>query len=102
MASVLSTDNVSRLKAQRIDTPSQAPRTFCLSTDDPWRPVSVHSQDFPVPKRHDSLQRGSWVIPDCWHHCDENSLPVEQRDNEPPRIKAVHAREVEWVKAWIQ
>ena len=55
-----------------------------------------------MPKRHDSLQRGSWVIPDCWHHCDENSLPVEQRDNEPPRIKAVHAREVEWVKAWIQ
>ena len=74
--------------------------------------MTVHSEDFPVPNRQDSLERGSWLIPRCWHHCDENNVPFrpgadgDEKNGRsakvPKRVRAIQSREVEWVKAWIQ
>ncbi|KDN42721.1 hypothetical protein K437DRAFT_257745 [Tilletiaria anomala UBC 951] len=69
---------------------------------DPWRPACAHSEEYAFGgARSDTLERPFKLIPDCWHHCDENSLPVAQRDNEPPRIKAIHQEQVEFVKHWL-
>ncbi|PWN50319.1 hypothetical protein IE53DRAFT_296762, partial [Violaceomyces palustris] len=67
---------------------------------DPWRPATVHSEEFAMGgARSDTLDRPFKLIADCWHHCDENG----NKDGTvvPPRVKAIHKQEVEFVKHWL-
>ena len=39
------------------------------------------------------------LIPEAWHHSDENGLG--DMTKEPQRIRKVHEKEIEVVKGWI-
>ncbi|PWO00588.1 hypothetical protein FA09DRAFT_293849 [Tilletiopsis washingtonensis] len=69
---------------------------------DPWRPASGHSEEYAFGgARHDSLDRPFILIPDCWHHCDSNTQRKDG-DAPPKRVADVQAREVQFVKHWLQ
>jgi hypothetical protein len=65
---------------------------------DPWRPATVHSQEFGSKRRKDTLNRPFKLIATCWHHCDENG----NKTYEPSRIRSIHAQEVEFVQHWLK
>lgn len=68
---------------------------------DPWRPATVHSEEFAYGgDRADTIQRPFKLIPDCWHHCDENGIKDESKT--PERVRLIHEQEVEFVKAWLK
>ncbi|KAK0544641.1 Serine carboxypeptidase S28 [Tilletia horrida] len=71
---------------------------------DPWRGATPHSEEFAGGgSRPDTLNRPFKLIPNCWHHCDENGLPSEERKKgkEPERIRKIHEEEIQFVKAWL-
>lgn len=73
-----------------------------IRTVDPWRPATAHSDEYAFGGiRSDTLDRPFKLIPTCWHHCDENSLPAEHRYKEPARIRQIHAEQVEFVRHWL-
>ncbi|KAI0070419.1 peptidase S28 [Panus rudis PR-1116 ss-1] len=65
---------------------------------DPWRPNTPHA-DIAKP-RPDTTLRPFKLIEGAVHHWDENGLA--NRTAEPPRIQAIHAQEVVFVKAWLK
>ncbi|KAE8250500.1 hypothetical protein A4X13_0g4671 [Tilletia indica] len=72
---------------------------------DPWRPATPHSEEFAGGgARSDTLMRPFKLIPNCWHHCDQNGLSSEDRKagKEPERIRKIHEEEVEFVQAWLE
>ncbi|KAL9937911.1 hypothetical protein V8E36_003456 [Tilletia maclaganii] len=71
---------------------------------DPWRPATPHSEEFAGGgRRADTLMRPFKLIPNCWHHCDQNGLPTAERKagKEPERIRKIHAEEIAFVWAWL-
>ncbi|CAD6886895.1 unnamed protein product [Tilletia laevis] len=71
---------------------------------DPWRPATPHSEEYAGGgARTDTLMRPFKLIPNCWHHCDQNSLPSDERKagKEPERIRKIHEEEVAFVRAWL-
>ncbi|KAK0532767.1 Serine carboxypeptidase S28 [Tilletia horrida] len=72
---------------------------------DPWRPATPHSEEFAGGGgRADTLMRPFKLIPNCWHHCDQNGLPSKDRKagKEPERIRKIHEEEVIFVRAWLE
>ncbi|SAM70655.1 uncharacterized protein UBRO_00459 [Ustilago bromivora] len=68
---------------------------------DPWRPATVHSEEFASGgARADTIQRPFKLIPDCWHHCDENGLKDDKKT--PERVRLIHEQQVEFVKQWLK
>uniref|UniRef100_V5F0R2 Hydrolytic enzymes of the alpha/beta hydrolase fold n=2 Tax=Kalmanozyma brasiliensis (strain GHG001) TaxID=1365824 RepID=V5F0R2_KALBG len=68
---------------------------------DPWRPATVHSEEFAYGgAREDTVTRPFKLIPDCWHHCDENGVKDEKKT--PERVRLIHEQQVEFVKAWLK
>ncbi|GAK62376.1 peptidase S28 [Moesziomyces antarcticus] len=68
---------------------------------DPWRPATVHSEEFAAGgNRPDTVTRPFKLIPDCWHHCDENGVKDESKT--PERVRLIHKQQVEFVKAWLK
>lgn len=68
---------------------------------DPWRPATVHSEEFAYGgNRADTVERPFKLIPDCWHHCDENGVKDERKT--PERVRLIHEQQVEFVKAWLK
>lgn len=66
--------------------------------DDPWRPATPASEEFANGgARIDTLTRPFKLIPNCWHHCDENG----NKTYEPPRIAKIHQDQVDFVKSWL-
>jgi hypothetical protein len=65
---------------------------------DPWRPATPQS-DYAV-KRKSSLNKPVYMIEDAVHHFDENGLLDSAM--EPKRIRAIHKKEIEFVKAWLR
>lgn len=71
---------------------------------DPWRSACVHSEDYAFGgDRKDTLEKPFKLIPDCWHHCDENGLDSTSRKEgkEPERIRKIHEEILEFVKFWL-
>ena len=71
---------------------------FAYGAADPWRPVTPQS-DHAI-KRNSTALRPVILIPDAVHHYDENGLKNPQ--DEPERIRKVHAEMVEFVKGWLK
>lgn len=72
---------------------------------DPWRSACIHSEDFNFGgARADTLDKPFKLIPDCWHHCDENGLKSKDRKlgKEPERIQKIHKEQIEFVKSWLK
>lgn len=68
---------------------------------DPWRPATVHSEEYAYGgAREDTVQRPFKLIPDCWHHCDENGVKDEKKT--PERVRLIHEQQVEFVKEWLK
>lgn len=68
---------------------------------DPWRPATVHSEEYAHGgARPDTLQRPFKLIPDCWHHCDENG--VKNPAKTPRRVRLIHEQQVQFVKHWLR
>lgn len=68
---------------------------------DPWRPATVHSEEYAYGgARADTIQRPFKLIPDCWHHCDENGVKDEKKT--PERVRLIHEQQVEFVKEWLK
>ncbi|KAL9118326.1 MAG: hypothetical protein Q9187_005131, partial [Circinaria calcarea] len=65
---------------------------------DPWLYATVHSP-YAKEYRGGLGEEDGILIPEAWHHCDENGLG--NTTEEPPRIRKVHEKEIEVVKAWI-
>ncbi|SNX81606.1 uncharacterized protein MEPE_00311 [Melanopsichium pennsylvanicum] len=67
---------------------------------DPWRPATVHSEEWAKGgARTDTITRPFKLIPDCWHHCDENGIKDNKKT--PERVRRIHQQQVEFVKAWL-
>ncbi|PWZ02731.1 hypothetical protein BCV70DRAFT_224424 [Testicularia cyperi] len=68
---------------------------------DPWRPATVHSEEFAYGgNRPDTLQKPFKLIPDCWHHCDENG--VKDPAKTPERVRLIHQQQIAFVKEWLK
>ena len=68
---------------------------------DPWRPATVHSEEYAYGgNRPDTVQRPFKLIPDCWHHCDENGVKDEKKT--PERVRLIHEQQVAFVKEWLK
>ncbi len=68
---------------------------------DPWRPATVHSEEFAYGgAREDTVQRPFKLIPDCWHHCDENGVKDESKT--PERVRLIHEQQVAFVREWLK
>ncbi|KAN0066001.1 Serine carboxypeptidase [Thecaphora frezii] len=68
---------------------------------DPWRPASVHSEEFAYGgARADTVTRPFKLIADCWHHCDENG--VKDGAKTPERVRKIHEQQVGFVKEWLK
>ncbi|KAK6509714.1 hypothetical protein TWF481_004445 [Arthrobotrys musiformis] len=66
-------------------------------THDPWLYATPHSPHSPQKDRNDRL---SILIPEAWHHNDENGLGDISK--EPPRIQKVHLQQIEVVGDWVR
>ncbi|KAK6354563.1 hypothetical protein TWF696_003705 [Orbilia brochopaga] len=75
-----------------------APRLMYIDgTHDPWLYATPHSPHSPQKDRADKL---SVLIPEAWHHNDENGLGDISK--EPQRIQDVHNLQIEVVKGWVE
>lgn len=89
------TEEVNKLGNFTIDVDRLA---FIDGQYDPWRPATVHSDRFAYGgSRIDTLDRPFKLIPNCWHHCDENG----NKTFEPPRVRKIHSQEVQFVQHWL-
>uniref|UniRef100_A0A0S1MJB1 Extracellular serine carboxypeptidase n=1 Tax=Phakopsora pachyrhizi TaxID=170000 RepID=A0A0S1MJB1_PHAPC len=96
-------------------------------SDDPWLYATPHS---PLHKINKKSSKNYWLIKGGVHHWDENGLSsstdpedsfeklsssikttfksqnttlrTEIDAEEPPEIKKIHLKEIEWVKSWIK
>ncbi|KAI8455109.1 extracellular serine carboxypeptidase [Phakopsora pachyrhizi] len=72
-------------------------------SDDPWLYATPHS---PLHKINKKSSKNYWLIKGGVHHWDENgqntTLRTEIDAEEPPEIKKIHLKEIEWVKSWIK
>ena len=91
-------DEINRLGAFNISVDRLA---FVDGQYDPWRPATVHSEEFAYGgARADTLDRPFKLIPDCWHHCDENG--VKDPKKTPERVRQIHKQQIHFVKHWLK
>ena len=72
---------------------------------DPWRPATAHASPFNTTahNRTDTISEPFILIDGAVHHWDENGLfPNETTGSLPPKpIESTHAKEVQFVQAWM-
>ncbi|KAF3920316.1 hypothetical protein AA313_de0210277 [Arthrobotrys entomopaga] len=75
-----------------------APRLMYIDgANDPWLYATTHSPYSPQKDRNDRL---SVLIPESWHHNDENGLGDISK--EPDRIQKIHNLEIQVVEGWVK